>query len=134
MGFGRFYDPEELREMEHLRLTDVLRRKGGVELKRFGPEPNQWVAMNPRYRNVHGQLNCFMTIYLDGRMIWKGGNQFTELEMSSTPPPNLYRDFGVNEITAIEVYTSAAGIPVQFGGTSGQCGAVVLWTRRGSDP
>lgn len=133
MGFGRFYTPEELREMEHLRLPDVLRRKGGVDLQPWLGDRNHIVAMNPRYRDVLGQLNCYMTIYLDGRMIWKGGNQFDQLEMRLTPPPNLLRDYGVNDFTAIEVYTSSAGIPVEFGGTSGQCGAVVLWTRRGPE-
>jgi hypothetical protein len=131
MGFGRFYNSEELRELEHLRVSDVLRRKGGVEIQPELPGSSRMIALNPRYRNVKGQLNCYMTIYLDGRMLWRGGNNYTIEEMLANPPPDLYRDFGVQQIVGIEVYTSAAGIPVEFGGTSGQCGAVVIWTRRG---
>lgn len=130
MGFGRFYTPEELREMEHLEVSDVLRRKGGVELQPSQPGTDLMVAMNPRYRDVHGKLNCFMTIYLDGRMLWRGGNQFDLEELRDNPPPDLKRLIDVGQLGGIEVYTSSAGIPVEFGGTSGQCGAVVLWTRR----
>ncbi|MFN2317269.1 MAG: carboxypeptidase-like regulatory domain-containing protein [Gemmatimonadales bacterium] len=130
MGFGRFYEPEELREMEHLRLSDVLRRKGGVEIQPALPGASKLVAVNPKYRNASGHFNCYMTIYLDGRMLWRGGNNYTGEEMRDNPPPDILRDFSIHQIEGVEVYTSSAGIPVEFGGTSGQCGAVVLWTRR----
>jgi hypothetical protein len=122
MGFGRFYEPEELREMEHLRVGDVLRRKGGVEIKALG---RARIAMNPYMRDVMGQLDCYMSVYLDGIMIGRGG------KASSGPDlVDLQNVMAVVAIEAIEVYRSAAGIPVEFGGASGQCGAVVLWTRR----
>ena len=132
MGFGRFYDSEELREMEHLKLADVLRRKGGVEIVPWSSpaEPRGYVAMSSRFRDRTGGLTCFMSVYLDGRMLWRGGNQKTPEELTAHPPPNLATILGVHQVDGIEVYRSAAGIPVEFGGASGQCGAVVIWTRR----
>lgn len=133
MGFGQFYDSEELRKLEHLRLSDLLRRKGGIEIARarfHNDSPFALYAVNSRYRNVGGQLNCMMSIYLDGRMLWKGGNQYTQEELKMNPPPDLSRFMSVTSFEGIEVYPSAAGMPVEFGGTSGQCGAVVFWTRR----
>lgn len=127
MGFGRFYEPEELREMEHLRVSDVLRRKGGIEIKVVGESP--WgprVAMNPYMRDEQGRLNCYMSVYLDGIMIGRGGKP-----ASGPTPVDLHNEvLSVVAIEAIEVYRSAAGIPIQFGGASGECGAVVIWTRR----
>ncbi|MFN2317270.1 MAG: carboxypeptidase-like regulatory domain-containing protein [Gemmatimonadales bacterium] len=129
MGFGRFYTPEELREMEHLKVTDVLRRKGGVTISQFGFNGPMW-AMNSNSRNSHGFLNCIMSIYLDGTRIFAGGktDQLDSLQVELIP--DLRRLMSVNHLAAIEVYRSAAGIPVEFGGSTGQCGAVVLWTRR----
>lgn len=127
MGVGRFYDSEELRRMEHLTVGDVLRRKGGVEIKSDG---RVMVAMNPASRNQMGQLNCYMSVFLDGHLHWRGGNQFTPDELRDRPPPDLATLLSVHQVEAIEVYRSSAQLPVQFGGTSGQCGAVVIWTRR----
>lgn len=127
-GIGRFYDSVELRRLEHVKLGDVLRRMGGVEIVVVGP---RMLAMNPSSRNRQGQLNCYMSVYLDGHLHWRGGTQLSGEELLSNPPPDLASLLPVHQVEAIEVYRSSAQLPVQFGGTSGQCGAVVLWTRRG---
>jgi hypothetical protein len=127
MGVGRFYDSEELRRMEHLKVGDVLRRKGGVEIK---VEGRVMIAMHPASRNRMGQLNCYMSVFLDAHLHWRGGNQFTTEELRDNPPPDLATLVSVHQVEAIEVYRSSAQLPVQFVGASGQCGAVVLWTRR----
>lgn len=130
MGFGRFYEPEELRKMEHLQLSDVLRRKGGVEISQAGSNGPMW-AMNPHSRHmISGRLNCWMSIYLDGQMHWRGGKDIPPPELERNPPPDFRAFIRVHEVEAVEVYRSTAQLPIQFGGTSGQCGAVVLWTRR----
>lgn len=125
-GFGVYYDSEELRRLEHLKPSDLLRRKGGVEIRQAsfnGP----MVAMNPTSRNLNGQLDCYMSIYIDGRRFWTGGNQGLD---PSDPPPDFRSFIGLSQVEAIEVYRSAAGLPAEFGGAAGQCGAVVIWTRR----
>lgn len=129
MGFGSFYAPEELREMEHLRLSDVLRRKGGVELSQVGSTGPVW-AMHPSSRNAMGRLNCWKSIYLDGYLHWRGGINIPPHELERNPPPDFRSFLRVHELEAVEVYRSAAQLPVQFGGTSSACGAIVLWTRR----
>lgn len=129
MGFGAFYTPEELREMEHLKVSDVLRRKGAVEISQAGFN-GPMLAMNRNSRNMRGFLNCHMSIYLDGRLHWRGGKDIPPPELERNPPPDFRSFVGVHDLVAVEVYRSAAQLPIQFGGTSGQCGAVVLWTRR----
>ncbi len=131
MGFGRFYEPEELRTLEHVKVSDLLRRKGGVEISQVGFN-GIMVAMNPNSRDVHGKLNCLMSVYLDGRLITPG-------KRLDNPDPHFswerdatdLRSFvNVSDLDAVEVYRSAAGIPIEFGGATGQCGALILWTRR----
>lgn len=122
MGFGRFITPEELRESEHLRVTDVLRRHR-VEVHPIPIVPNsqvyRWVAMHPYRRDASGRLNCPMVTYVDGVL--------TAIE-------DLRTNLDVSALTAVEVYRGAAQVPVLFGGTQAQCGVIAFWTRRGSDP
>lgn len=128
MGFGVFYDSEELRQLEHLKPSDLLRRKGGVQISQTafnGP----MVAMNSTSRDLEGKLDCYMSVYLDGRLFWRGGKK-TLQDLALDPPPDFREFIGLTQVEAVEVYRSSAGIPVQFGGASGQCGAVVIWTRR----
>lgn len=35
------------------------------------------------------------------------------------------------EVATVEVYPSASEMPAEFGGSTGQCGSIVIWTRRG---
>jgi hypothetical protein len=34
-------------------------------------------------------------------------------------------------LEGVEVYQGAASIPGEFGGSTGQCGVILFWTRRG---
>jgi hypothetical protein len=121
LGLGSFYEAEELREMEHLRLHDVLRRKGNVEI--YGVHG---IPMHPHMRDENGALNCFMTVFLDGIMISQGGRA-----ASGGNPIGLRDLIGVHALEAVEVYRSAAQVPIEFGGSRAQCGVIVLWTKRG---
>ena len=65
-----------------------------------------------------------MTVLLDGVMLYGSTSP-------SQRPPDWSRDFRPSDFQAIEVYGSAAEVPPEFGGTSGACGVIVLWSRRG---
>jgi len=60
-------------------------------------------------------------VYLNGIRVIRSDNQ-----VSAEPIDQLVQP---GEIAAVEVYPSAAGLPAEFGGSTGQCGAVVIWTR-----
>ncbi len=66
---------------------------------------------------------CWSSVFLDGMILYRS--------WSNAPPPDWSKDFYVNELDAIEVYRSAAELPSEFGGTVGECGVIVLWSRRG---
>jgi len=63
-----------------------------------------------------------MSVMLNGAVLYQGG--------SGRRPPDFSRDIRVSELEAIEVYRSSAEAPPEFGGTTGACGVIVLWTRR----
>ncbi|MGH7560296.1 MAG: TonB-dependent receptor plug domain-containing protein [Gemmatimonadales bacterium] len=136
LGFGRFIDSTELRRNEHRRLSDVLRTIPGVNLVRFqdcadGPRrrcgPMELRAASGRGETSmirsRGREYCWMSIILDGASLYTSA--------SSSPPPDLSRDIYIADLESVEVYRSASEAPVEFSGASGQCGVIVLWSRRG---
>ena len=58
---------------------------------------------------------CTPTVVLDGAVVGRG-------DVDVVAPHSL---------EAIEVYPSAAGVPVQYSGYLSPCGAILLWSRRG---
>lgn len=124
MGFGRFVLPEEMRRSEHMGLHDVLRRQGVNVM----PQGNRWIPMHPTSRNALGQLDCQMSVYLDGILVHKGGRfgvSTVDVDL------DLRRGFDISALTAIEIYSRAGQVPIQFSGAEASCGVVVLWSRRG---
>jgi hypothetical protein len=39
--------------------------------------------------------------------------------------------FNLFGLDAVEVYRSAAEVPVEYGGSNAGCGVILLWSRRG---
>lgn len=124
MGFGRFVDSTEMRRSEHMGLHDVLRRQGVNVM----PVGSRWIPMHPTSRNALGQLDCQMSVYLDGILVHKGG-RFGASTVDTDL--DLRRGFNISALTAIEIYSRAAQVPIQFSGAEASCGVVVLWSRRG---
>lgn len=136
MGFGRFIDSEELRRSEHRNVADIFRALPGVNVVRFREclDPIRMRFCSPLEDRVasgrgvrsmnptEGMEYCWMSVYLDGTPLYLSG--------SSMKVPDFRRDIRVTELEMIEVYRSAAETPGQYSGSTGGCGAVLLWTRR----
>jgi hypothetical protein len=137
LGFGKFIDSAVLRANEHRRVSDVLRSIPGVWLIWYSDtlsglrravgvgaarEPPELRATTTR-RPFGNRGYCWSSVILDGMVLYRS--------WSPGKPPDWSRDFYVNELEAIEVYRSAAETPSEFGGTVGECGVIVLWSRRG---
>ena len=116
IGLGRFIDPVELRESEHLRVVDILRCHGVTIMPVPGRGKDFYRAYHPTRRNAAGQLNCPMVTYLDGALV---------------VIDDLRTDINISSLAAVEVYRGGAQLPAQFSGAQAQCGVIVMWTRRG---
>lgn len=113
-GFGTFI------------TRDVIERRNPVEVTHlFNAIPRAQPAGDRilfRGSESFGGLDslepCFPEIYVDG--FWRGREY----------SPNYYNP---DEVEAIEVYTSAARIPIQYNTAESACGVILIWLRDGSD-
>ena len=110
---GFFMDAEEIEKKSGIYLGDVLR---------FAPGLTPVYTSRGRsflMRSTSTGDKCTPTYYLDG-MRWHAleGSSILELERFIT----------LRDVAAVEVYSSAAGMPMQFDTGSG-CGAVAFWTK-----
>jgi hypothetical protein len=123
LGFGRFLDSTELRRLEGtLNLDDVLRRYTGIEVA--AANKFMRVALHPSRRDVEGRLNCLMQLYYNGAPVGRGG----VIGTSDVKAEDL-RGYSVAGIERVEVYRSAAEVPLEYGGSSAGCGVILLWSR-----
>jgi hypothetical protein len=130
LGLGRFIDSTLLRRSENRRLADLLAAHGGVKVVIPPPcvgrnttncsvDRKARLAINARLQLLD---HCFMAIVVDGAMLHRGGDMPWEnaLDLNS---------FSIDQLQAIEVYASAGEVPIEYGGASATCGAILLWTR-----
>ena len=101
---GTFLDREEIEARHPSLFTDILRMVPGARV----------VPTDPYNFTVRLRGGCRPTLWVDGMQL------LTEEGMDDLLMPM--------DVEAVEVYHSAA-LPVQFG--SSNCGAIVVWTRRG---
>ena len=117
MGIGRFIRREDFEHRSNLSTTQILARVPGVVL--MGSGPRESVAFSRS--SISGALlrsgagYCAPLLYMDGVRITRSQDMN---EVSS--PTNL---------EAVELYQSAAEIPVEYMGASSACGVILLWTR-----
>jgi len=116
---GLFVDPEDLENRVLVRASEALRRLPGVNVR--GGEPT--------FTRVGGGLGggCGQPpdVWVDGVPVRRGGG---------TPGvPQRFDDLlpAPQNIAAVEAYPGGASVPAQFGGVSGGCGVIVVWTKRG---
>jgi hypothetical protein len=109
-GFGIFLDSTLLRRNEHRDLADVVRGNPGISISPRQSGGGYFIAAG------RGPSRCIVQIYLDGMRL---------------PVPTKTNFVSVSDLLAVEVYRSAAEVPLEYGGPRAGCGVVLLWTRRG---
>jgi carboxypeptidase family protein len=148
MGIGHFVTREDFEKAEGggLLTGEVLAKLPGVRV--VHGEHSAWVAtgrtanskggcaFGVRVPNVSDCGNrsptpadqargaraaCYMDVYLDGAVVFAGNPQSGLFDVNSLEPA---------AIEAIEVFTSAAQVPVKYNRTSNGCGVLLIWTRR----
>ena len=107
-GLGYFLDRDEIEKRQSVLTTDLFRTIPGLTV---GFDGNNYVVQSSR-----GQ-GCAVQWYLDGAPY---DNSQNDLDQTIRP----------DDIEAVEVYKSASEVPVQFQGTNGSCGTILVWTKR----
>ena len=124
-GFGYFVEVSQLRRLQAVRPTELVRRMPGI-VTRDG-EIRTTRGLTRGVFSGAGPQNCLLQVVVDG--IYRGVNMDEALT--------------VEEIEAIEVYTGASNVPPRWqavanlgyvngliGETTPTCGLVLVWTRR----
>ncbi|MEK9501060.1 TonB-dependent receptor [Gemmatimonadota bacterium DH-20] len=114
LGLGRFLDRDDLRPLQGMPVSIAIGNVPGMQAVAAGT--------GARFQ-VLGRLDCPALFFLNGQQVRIGSDWFID-------------DFvSMAEVEAIEVYTGASELPGEFHGMSGggNCGAVVVWTKRTID-
>lgn len=127
-GYGHFIDREEIERKAPGKVTDLLTGRTGVHVVHMGN--GMYDIRTLLGRGFRGP--CQPAVWVDGLLVrqagppryygkGKGPRIPSADQLSEIVPPG--------DIEGIEVYTSSAGLPVQYGGTHAGCGVVLIWTR-----
>lgn len=129
-GWGRFVLEDEIQQRNPTKLVEVL-RETGLEVTGNGTSV------------LLSRANCAPAVYIDGVKV-----THPQLIKRNSKPSyqNLWPDPGASpaqeaaynlslvhpsSVVAVEVYRSTLETPAEFLDFSSNCGAVVVWTRRG---
>lgn len=129
-GFGTFFVAEQLERSHHRQVTDLVREAAGVRVVR-APAGGAHLASSRRTSAGLGAGRpCYLQVVVDGLIFWApgAGGQVT---VRSGPPPDLGGFISLSELAGIEIYSGMAGVPVEFRREGADCGALILWTKRG---
>jgi hypothetical protein len=110
---GFFMDADEIAKKSGIYLGDVLRFAPGV-MSNYTPKGRIFTM-----RSTSTGDRCSPNYYLDGHR-W--------FALDGSPILELERFMSLNDVAAVEVYRSGAGMPMQFD-TGNGCGSVVFWTK-----
>lgn len=142
-GIGHFVTRDMLAKAEGGTPTgDVLSKLPGVNVKRG--QSKAWIAtgraanaqgrcafckegstdINPADWAAGARPACYMDVYIDGILVYADNQRpgVPLFDVNTLPPAH---------IEAMEVYTSAAQVPIQYNRTSSSCGVLLIWTRVG---
>lgn len=112
-GFGHFITPDELRRRNPTYFADLFRNTPGLNLIGGGSMSGTQIQMvNASIRGP----TCSPPVYVDGAQV---STEFGGLEAA----------VDIHQIAAVEVYTRASNVPLEWGGTNAGCGVVLIWTR-----
>jgi len=116
-GTGIFIERDELLRRNATQLSDVLRGRNGVTVYGGGANGNTIAGRGFRMAGGQGPGVCPLPLILDGVYI--------KLQDGLT----VDRIVNVQDVRAIEVYSTGPQVPAELANGQTDCGAIVVWTR-----
>ena len=109
LGLGTFITEADIERRRPREIAHMIAQESGIRLRggRFYSTRMSAGLSNPR-------AGCWINTYLDG------------INVRNTPLHTLVKPI---EVGGVEIYKSTASLPAEFGGSDGQCGAIVVWTK-----
>lgn len=123
---GTFLDADYIARRNPRVLTDALRDQAGVQVETAGS------GVSNRGGSLYFRALCAPEVYLDGMRITHVENRHSgKAGVESFDAVNLVHPASIE---LVEIYRGASTLPAEFGGSVGSCGAIVIWTKRGTTP
>lgn len=124
---GRFLDRALLAQHEAASFPSVLRAVAGVAVipvrgAMHAATHRGVTSLDPRQLVPGLPPACYLAVFRDGIRIWAPG--------MAGGPPDLEK-IRPHELQAVEIYRGPSETPLEYSGTGGVCGALVLWSRTG---
>lgn len=122
---GTFLGPEQIAERSATHVADYLRQVPGVQIS-GAPGRGGYLVMK--------RSGCAPAIWIDGVRVYRatGGLYSVDQEAASDPTAlEVLTMISPADVEAIEVFTGSSQIPAEFGGSTGGCGVISVWTKRG---
>jgi Carboxypeptidase regulatory-like domain/TonB-dependent Receptor Plug Domain len=132
-GIGHFLTRADLDKHPPDRMTNAFQGMSGVHVVCGGrtSSSNACDVQAPGATTMFKRGVCKPSVVLDGVVLRAGGVLNTESTPESRdvdrPVDELLNPFNIE---AVEIYTSPAGVPVQYIGYLSPCGAIIAWSRR----
>jgi hypothetical protein len=113
-SMGTFLTPENIESRASIRFSELLRGIPGLFMRKVcQPHCYYWLSTSTNLRTVY----CPPMLWMDGR------------RMHLEQPTDLDALVSAHDVAAIEFYRGISQTPPQF---YGDCGSIVIWTKRGS--
>lgn len=131
LGIGRFQTYQDLKPLQGSQVSLAI-----IQLNPFLiSKPHE---RRPNTFHIAGRLGCSPLVFLDGHRLRGPGGLEEELRrgtrvLEQNPPGPIIDDYiSLSQIAAVEVYRGASDVPGEFREPGSNCGAVVIWSRRGT--
>jgi TonB-dependent Receptor Plug Domain len=126
-GSGRFVTRAELDQSRQSTLSDLVRRMPGAQIVNSPSSNAKNLASGHLLAPgamIHTARPCFSQVFVDGVQIYGP----TGSARDGIEPPNL-DDFHLDDLEAVEYYSTPSSTPPEFRTLTSSCGTLVLWTR-----
>jgi hypothetical protein len=126
-GIGHFLTRADLDRHPSDRMTNAFQGFSGVHVVcTTQTMPQTCDVQAPGATTMFRRGVCKPSVVLDGVVLRSGGVSSGEGPADQTVD-QLLDPFNIE---AVEIYTSPAGVPVQYKGYLSPCGAIIAWSRR----
>lgn len=115
LGRGHYFTAEDIERRNPLRITHMVGDLPGVRVDCGGH------GRRCEIRMTRAATCPRANVYVDGIRVIDGDRRGQPWSLDELVLPI--------EIAGIEVYSGPASLPAEFSGPTGQCGAVVIWTK-----
>ena len=133
LGLGKFLTRAELAKLENVAFYNVIRQMNGVAITPSGATNAQWVT-SARPRPGAGRepsevdslmrsarTKCYSNVYVDRMLMYSGKHKEPLFDLTMIP---------TSQIEAVEWYSGAASLPMEYNRGDVRCGVLVIHTRK----